>query len=120
LGIARMIRVISVSCTVKLLRLMLVSAICLVLSRSIAHAEITATAEIELAVAKNTERLAAVENELARATPKLEKLIELQRHGHASWLEVAQQRVFVESLKAQRTSASEFDSFVHTLRQHAS
>ncbi|HEY2411835.1 MAG TPA: hypothetical protein VGI40_06320 [Pirellulaceae bacterium] len=75
-------------------------------------------AEINSAESANNEQSRAIENRLALEKSKLEKLIELQQQGHATWLEVAHCQVAVASLEAQLKSAREFALFVSALRQH--
>src|SRR5262249_11565903 len=88
-----------------------------VFCQRIALAEHSPHAEISSAELANDERARTINNRLESERSTLEKLIELQKLGHATWLEVAQKKNAVASLEAQQKSAVEFAFLIRSLRQ---
>src|SRR5947207_1666049 len=84
-----------------------------------ARADYPGAATLRGAASTSNDSLLLLEARQAREKSTLEKLLELQSRGHASWREVAKQRVAVASLQADGKAASQFSAFVTALRQRA-
>jgi hypothetical protein len=76
--------------------------------------------ELDSAESANNHLSRIIDNRLANEESTLQKLIDLQKQGHASWLEVAHRQLGVASLGSQRKAASQFASFLTVLRQQLS
>jgi hypothetical protein len=93
--------------------------LCILALQSAARGDSPLT-EIDSAESANNDLSRTIDKRLANEESTLEKLIELENQGHATWLEVCHRQLAVASLDSERKAASQFASFINALRRRLS